>query len=40
MNADGTGVRRLTQHEATDTMPAFSSRGDRIAFTSHAGWRL
>ena len=24
----------MTRHDATDTMPAFSSRGDRIAFTS------
>ena len=34
MNADGTDVQRLTHHEATDTMPAFSSGGDRVAFTS------
>ena len=34
MNADGTGVQRLTHHEATDTMPAFSPTGDRVAFTS------
>ena len=34
MDADGTDARRLTRHEATDTMPAFSSSGDRVAFTS------
>ena len=30
----GTHPRRLTHHPATDTMPSFSSRGDRVAFTS------
>ena len=34
MDADGTNVRRLTRHEATDTMQSFSSRGDRVAFSS------
>ncbi len=34
MNADGTGVRRLTHTEATNTMPSFSWSGDRIAFVS------
>lgn len=34
MNADGTDPRRLTHHEATDTMPAVSYAGDRIAFVS------
>ena len=34
MDADGTNVRRLTDHPATDTMPAFSPDGQRIAFTS------
>jgi Tol biopolymer transport system component len=34
MNADGTGLRRLTETEATNTMPSFCSAGDRIAFVS------
>lgn len=34
MNADGTGLRRLTETEATNTMPSFSSSGDRVAFVS------
>jgi len=34
MSADGTGVRRLTDHPATDTMPSFSPDGSRIAFVS------
>lgn len=35
MNADGTNLRRLTRHEATDTMPAFSPDGKQVAFTSN-----
>lgn len=34
MNSDGSHRRRLTHHDAVDTMPAFSSKGDKIAFTS------
>lgn len=34
MRSDGTGLRRLTEHEAVDTMPAFSPRGNQIAFVS------
>ena len=35
MNADGTGVKRLTHDPAADTMPSFSPRGDQIAFASN-----
>jgi TolB protein len=34
MNADGTGIRPLTQHEGDDYNPAWSPAGDRIAFES------
>ena len=34
MNADGSGVRRLTDNTATDTMPSFSPDGREVAFTS------
>ncbi len=34
MEADGSNVRRLTEHAATDTMPAFSPLGDMIVFSS------
>jgi Tol biopolymer transport system component len=34
MDADGSRPRRLTRHDATDTMPAFSPQGGRIAFAS------
>jgi TolB protein len=34
MMADGTGVRRLTDHDANDEMPAISPDGKRIAFMS------
>jgi len=37
MNADGTGVRRLTDNAATDTMPSFSPDGKEIAFVSSRG---
>jgi TolB protein len=34
MDADGKNLRRLTNDPATDTMPAFSPKGDQIAFSS------
>src|SRR5256885_2251960 len=34
MNADGTGVTRLTNDPASDSQPAWSPDGSRIAFTS------
>lgn len=34
MNADGTNVRRLTNHPAIDTTPTWSPQGHQIAFTS------
>ena len=34
MNADGSGVARLTDGEATDAGPAWSPDGRRIAFSS------
>ena len=34
MNADGTGVTRLTDNPASDQQPAWSPDGSRIAFTS------
>src|SRR5437667_4644701 len=35
MNADGTGVTRLTNDPASDQQPAWSPDGSRIAFTSN-----
>ncbi|HET9257444.1 MAG TPA: Ig-like domain repeat protein [Pseudonocardiaceae bacterium] len=35
MNADGTGVTRLTNNSAADTQPALSPDGTRITFTSN-----
>ncbi|HEV7451875.1 MAG TPA: hypothetical protein VGO16_10900 [Pseudonocardiaceae bacterium] len=35
MNADGSGVTRLTNNPASDTQPALSPDGARIAFTSN-----
>ncbi|HYE86876.1 MAG TPA: hypothetical protein VEA16_11010, partial [Vicinamibacterales bacterium] len=35
MNADGTGVLRLTDHQAVDENPAWSPDGRRIAFRSY-----
>ena len=35
MNADGTGVTRLTDNPASDQQPAWSPDGSRIAFTSN-----
>jgi Tol biopolymer transport system component len=35
MNADGTGLTRLTNNPASDTQPALSPDGARIAFTSN-----
>jgi Tol biopolymer transport system component len=37
MNADGTGVKKLTEHDAGDTEPAWSPDGKRIAFISARG---
>ena len=37
MNADGTGVTRLTNNPASDQQPAWSPDGSRIAFTSNRG---
>jgi Tol biopolymer transport system component len=34
MRPDGTRLRRLTNNQATDTMPAISPNGDMVAFTS------
>ena len=34
MNADGTDVRRLTNHPGIDTTPTWSPQGHQIAFTS------
>ena len=37
MNADGTGVTRLTNDPASDRQPAWSPDGSRIAFASNRG---
>ncbi|HXG08737.1 MAG TPA: hypothetical protein VNK04_03020 [Gemmataceae bacterium] len=37
MNADGSGVRRLSPADAADYSPAWSPRGDLIAFASGSG---
>jgi TolB protein len=37
MNADGSGVRRLTNNAVVDYDPAFSSDGSKIAFASFRG---
>jgi TolB protein len=34
MNADGSGVRRLTNHPSIDVAPTFSPTGQQLAFTS------
>ena len=34
VNVDGTGLRRLTNHQAIDTSPTWSPLGHQIAFTS------
>lgn len=34
MNADGSGLRQLTDHPATDSEPAWSPDGTRLAFSS------
>ena len=34
MNADGSGVRRLTNNSANDGSPSWSPDGERIAFDS------
>ena len=39
MNADGTGVRRLTNNPAIDTTPTWAPSGTTIAFTSNRGGR-
>jgi TolB protein len=35
MNADGTGVTRLTNHPEVDTHPPWSPNGKQIAFVSN-----
>ena len=35
MNADGSGVRRLTDNSAEDDSPAWSPDGRQLAFTSY-----
>ena len=35
MNADGSNVRRLTNHPALDCWPAWSPDGKRVAFVSN-----
>ena len=35
MNADGSGVTRLTDNEGVDGFPAWSPDGRRIAFILH-----
>lgn len=40
MNADGSGVTRLTNDPATDYMPALSPDGSKIAFTSDRSGEL
>ena len=37
INADGTGLRRLTNHPAIDATPTWSPTGTQIAFTSDRG---
>ena len=39
MNADGTGVQRLTTHQARDGFPTWSPDGQTIAFTSERDGR-
>jgi Tol biopolymer transport system component len=34
MQADGSSVRRITDHPAIDTMPTFAPQGDQIVFSS------
>jgi len=34
MNRDGSGIRRITNHPASDATPTFSPSGNQIAFTS------
>src|SRR6185503_13314557 len=40
MNADGTGVVRLTNDPAIDQQPAWSPDGSRIAFVSNRGGKF
>jgi Tol biopolymer transport system component len=35
MNADGSGVQRVTDHPADDTAPAWSPDGTRLAFQTN-----
>ena len=37
MNADGSGLRRVTNHPAIDTTPTWSPSGAQLAFTSDRG---
>jgi TolB protein len=37
MNADGSGLRRLTNHPAIDVTPTWNPAGTQIAFTSERG---
>jgi TolB protein len=39
VNIDGTGLRRLTNHPASDTSPTWSPGGQEIAFTSDRAGR-